>query len=209
MFLSKAVWDLQRFTCWLIQTVSTQFVIQRISDSNVQKLDDVHVTCFLLCLLTESGRQWMICEGFQFILRNQADALLKLGVSAHFKVCSSVCTEPWESGRNLLTAAMLFQDHMLCPLWRLYLQKSQQAYTHAPVRSSHFQLVSFLFTAGASSILIDPNTECHRSASVIDQISMKAWIWRDRLEMHRRNTVELKLTIEIKTVVRHAAGNDK
>uniref|UniRef100_A0A3Q3XJY7 TATA box-binding protein-associated factor RNA polymerase I subunit B n=1 Tax=Mola mola TaxID=94237 RepID=A0A3Q3XJY7_MOLML len=66
------------------------------------------------------SRQWMICEGFQFILRNQADALLRLGVSAH----------------------MLFQDRVLCQLWRLYLQKSRQAYTHAPVTSSQFKLVS-------------------------------------------------------------------
>lgn len=28
----------------------------------------------------------MICEGFQFILRNQANALLRLGVTPHFKV---------------------------------------------------------------------------------------------------------------------------
>ncbi|TNN36456.1 TATA box-binding protein-associated factor RNA polymerase I subunit B [Liparis tanakae] len=31
------------------------------------------------------GRQWVVCEGFQFILRNQADALLSLGVSPRFK----------------------------------------------------------------------------------------------------------------------------
>ncbi len=35
----------------------------------------------------------MICEGFQFILRNQADALLRLGVSPHFKVCVSASDE--------------------------------------------------------------------------------------------------------------------
>lgn len=28
----------------------------------------------------------MVCEGFQFILKNQADALLALGVSPQFKV---------------------------------------------------------------------------------------------------------------------------
>ncbi|XP_041814754.1 TATA box-binding protein-associated factor RNA polymerase I subunit B isoform X2 [Chelmon rostratus] len=62
------------------------------------------------------GREWMICEGFQFILRNQANALLKLGVNPHFK------------------------DEVLCQLWRLYLQKSRQAYTHDPVRSSKFKV---------------------------------------------------------------------
>ncbi|XP_026196406.1 TATA box-binding protein-associated factor RNA polymerase I subunit B [Anabas testudineus] len=66
----------------------------------------------------EGGRQWMVCEGFQFILRNQANALVRLGVSPHFK------------------------DEVLCQLWRLYLQKSRQAYTNNPVRSSKFKLQS-------------------------------------------------------------------
>ncbi|KAM6992110.1 TATA box-binding protein-associated factor RNA polymerase I subunit B [Tautogolabrus adspersus] len=65
---------------------------------------------------SERGRLWMICEGFQFILKNQADALLRLGVQTQFK------------------------DQVLCELWRLYLQKSQQAFTHTPVRSSQFKL---------------------------------------------------------------------
>ncbi|XP_019966163.1 TATA box-binding protein-associated factor RNA polymerase I subunit B isoform X2 [Paralichthys olivaceus] len=64
----------------------------------------------------DRGRQWMICEGFQFILRNQANALLRLGVSAQFK------------------------DPVLCQLWRLYLQKSRQAFTSNPVRSSVFKV---------------------------------------------------------------------
>ncbi|KAM9840326.1 TATA box-binding protein-associated factor RNA polymerase I subunit B [Aulostomus maculatus] len=64
----------------------------------------------------EQGSQWMICEAFQFILRNQAVALLRLGVSTHFK------------------------DGVLCQLWRLYLQRTQQAYTSKPVRSSVFKL---------------------------------------------------------------------
>ncbi|XP_041661248.1 TATA box-binding protein-associated factor RNA polymerase I subunit B [Cheilinus undulatus] len=64
----------------------------------------------------ERGRLWMICEGFQFILMKQADALLRLGVPAEFK------------------------DGLLCELWRLYLQKTEQAYTHTPVRSAQFQM---------------------------------------------------------------------
>nr|XP_020480334.1 TATA box-binding protein-associated factor RNA polymerase I subunit B [Monopterus albus] len=64
----------------------------------------------------EQGRLWMICEGFQFILRNQANALLKLGVRPHFK------------------------DEVLWPLWRLYLQRSGQAYTNNPVRSCVFKM---------------------------------------------------------------------
>ncbi|KAM4522640.1 TATA box-binding protein-associated factor RNA polymerase I subunit B [Odontesthes bonariensis] len=57
----------------------------------------------------ERGRTWMVCEGFQFILKNQADALLRLGVAPGFK------------------------DDVLSQLWRLYLQKSRQAYTSDPV----------------------------------------------------------------------------
>lgn len=65
---------------------------------------------------TEKGRQWMVCEGFQFILRNQAEALVKLGVAQRFK------------------------DDVLCRLWRLYLQKTHQAYTATPVRSCSFRV---------------------------------------------------------------------
>ncbi|MEQ2282175.1 hypothetical protein AMECASPLE_037859, partial [Ameca splendens] len=70
---------------------------------------------------TDRGNVWMLCEVFQFILKNQADALLRLGVSPGFK------------------------DDVLCQLWRLYLQKSQQAYTRNPVNSLKFKWVSFLF----------------------------------------------------------------
>ncbi|XP_032399711.1 TATA box-binding protein-associated factor RNA polymerase I subunit B [Etheostoma spectabile] len=64
----------------------------------------------------ERGRQWVICEAFQFILRNQANALLKLGVRPTFR------------------------DEVLCQLWRIYLQKSRQAYTNNPVRTSTFKV---------------------------------------------------------------------
>lgn len=65
----------------------------------------------------EGGRQWTVCEGFQFILRSQAEALVKLGVDERFK------------------------DKVLVHLWRLYLQKSQQAYMDTPVHSATFRLV--------------------------------------------------------------------
>lgn len=58
----------------------------------------------------ERGYHWLVCEGFQFILKNQADALIRLGVSAHFK------------------------DSVLAQLWRLYLQKSGMAYCRNPER---------------------------------------------------------------------------
>ncbi|XP_056150573.1 TATA box-binding protein-associated factor RNA polymerase I subunit B isoform X2 [Lampris incognitus] len=57
----------------------------------------------------------MICEGFQVILRHQADALLNLGVCSQFK-------------------------DVLCQFWRKYLQKSRQAYTNNPIRSTNFKL---------------------------------------------------------------------
>ncbi|KAM9354626.1 TATA box-binding protein-associated factor RNA polymerase I subunit B isoform 1-T1 [Pholidichthys leucotaenia] len=62
----------------------------------------------------ERSVSWLACEGFQFILKNQADALLRLGVRPDFK------------------------DGVLCPLWRRFLQKSRQAFTHNPVRSTAF-----------------------------------------------------------------------
>ncbi|XP_054618487.1 TATA box-binding protein-associated factor RNA polymerase I subunit B isoform X2 [Dunckerocampus dactyliophorus] len=64
----------------------------------------------------EQGRQWMVCEAFQFILRKQASALLELGVDPPFK------------------------DDVLWQLWRRFLQTSRLAYTHAPVRSSMFKV---------------------------------------------------------------------
>ncbi|XP_037305932.2 TATA box-binding protein-associated factor RNA polymerase I subunit B [Pungitius pungitius] len=60
----------------------------------------------------ERGRRWALCEGFQFILRNQADALIRLGVGPRFK------------------------DEVLCELWRIFLQKSGQAYASPLMRPS-------------------------------------------------------------------------
>lgn len=54
----------------------------------------------------ERGREWMICEGFQFILRNQADALLKLGVSPHFKV--RLCSLDQDSELDLVPEERLY-----------------------------------------------------------------------------------------------------
>lgn len=62
--------------------------------------------------IVEYGRKWKVCEGFQFILKHQAEALIHLGVPPQFK------------------------DEVLWKLWRLYLQKSRQAYTKYPVCSN-------------------------------------------------------------------------
>ncbi|RVE56198.1 hypothetical protein OJAV_G00233630 [Oryzias javanicus] len=64
---------------------------------------------------TGGGHTWMVCEGFQLILMNQADALIGLGVHPHFK------------------------DGVLRQLWRLYLQKSRQAYCVNRIRSAKFR----------------------------------------------------------------------
>ncbi|CAL8316464.1 unnamed protein product [Merluccius merluccius] len=61
--------------------------------------------------IVEHGRKWKVCEGFQFILKHQAEALIRMGVPPQFK------------------------DSVLCQLWRMYLQKSRQAYTQNPVGS--------------------------------------------------------------------------
>ncbi|XP_076127819.1 TATA box-binding protein-associated factor RNA polymerase I subunit B isoform X2 [Alosa pseudoharengus] len=55
------------------------------------------------------GKEWMIIEGFQFVLMHQADALLVLGVCPQFK------------------------NDVLCHFWRRYLQKTKQAYTENPI----------------------------------------------------------------------------
>ncbi|KAM6954371.1 TATA box-binding protein-associated factor RNA polymerase I subunit B [Aplochiton taeniatus] len=65
---------------------------------------------------TRHGREWMVCEGFQFILKQQAEALVNMGVCPHFK------------------------DDVLCQFWRMYLQMSQQAFTNNPVHTSKFKM---------------------------------------------------------------------
>ncbi|XP_054425764.1 TATA box-binding protein-associated factor RNA polymerase I subunit B [Pteronotus mesoamericanus] len=59
----------------------------------------------------EKGWDWYVCEGFQHILYQQAEALKTLGVSPELK------------------------GQVLHNLWRRYLQKSKQAYCRNPVRA--------------------------------------------------------------------------
>ncbi|XP_050806742.1 TATA box-binding protein-associated factor RNA polymerase I subunit B isoform X1 [Gopherus flavomarginatus] len=56
----------------------------------------------------DKGWEWYVCEGFQYILKKQAEALQTLGVCPQMK------------------------DEILCNFWRLYLQKSRQAYCTTP-----------------------------------------------------------------------------
>ncbi|XP_008115812.2 TATA box-binding protein-associated factor RNA polymerase I subunit B [Anolis carolinensis] len=62
----------------------------------------------------DKGWEWYICEGFQYILQKQGEALQSLGVSSHIK------------------------DEVLYNLWRRYLQKSKQAFCNKPVTRSGF-----------------------------------------------------------------------
>uniref|UniRef100_A0A8C6UYY9 Uncharacterized protein n=1 Tax=Neogobius melanostomus TaxID=47308 RepID=A0A8C6UYY9_9GOBI len=84
-------------------------------EPNCRSSVHVGVKRFIGVLSCRGRRQWSVCEGFQFILRTQAEALIRLGVHPSFK------------------------DEVLVHLWRLYLQKTDQAYTHTPVRSATFR----------------------------------------------------------------------
>ncbi|XP_043935144.1 TATA box-binding protein-associated factor RNA polymerase I subunit B isoform X2 [Protopterus annectens] len=53
----------------------------------------------------DKGLNWYVCEGFQYVLKQQVEALVTLGACPQIK------------------------DEILCNLWRRYLQKSRQAYT--------------------------------------------------------------------------------
>ncbi|XP_015714939.1 TATA box-binding protein-associated factor RNA polymerase I subunit B isoform X2 [Coturnix japonica] len=57
---------------------------------------------------TDKGSEWYVCEGFQLVLKQQAEALEALGVCPQMK------------------------DEILCNFWRRYLQKNQQAYCNKP-----------------------------------------------------------------------------
>ncbi|XP_025057636.1 TATA box-binding protein-associated factor RNA polymerase I subunit B [Alligator sinensis] len=65
----------------------------------------------------DKGWEWYVCEGFQYILKKQAEALQKLGVCPRMK------------------------DEILCSFWRCYLQKSKQAYCPRPVNDTPLELV--------------------------------------------------------------------
>lgn len=46
----------------------------------------------------EQERQWMVCEGFQMILKMQADALVTLGVGSHFRVSIRIQVPGFSTG---------------------------------------------------------------------------------------------------------------
>uniref|UniRef100_A0A7N4PAS7 TATA box-binding protein-associated factor RNA polymerase I subunit B n=1 Tax=Sarcophilus harrisii TaxID=9305 RepID=A0A7N4PAS7_SARHA len=78
----------------------------------------------------EKGWEWYICEGFQYILYQQAEALLSLGVCPKLK------------------------DEVLHNFWKRYLQKSKQAYCRRPIYSNDNKSVasdSYLSLSGLDS----------------------------------------------------------
>ncbi|XP_074144214.1 TATA box-binding protein-associated factor RNA polymerase I subunit B isoform X2 [Sminthopsis crassicaudata] len=78
----------------------------------------------------EKGLEWYICEGFQYILYQQAEALLSLGVCPKLK------------------------DEVLHNFWKRYLQKSKQAYCRRPIYSNDNKSVgsdSYLSLSGLDS----------------------------------------------------------
>ncbi|XP_056096082.1 TATA box-binding protein-associated factor RNA polymerase I subunit B [Rhinichthys klamathensis goyatoka] len=63
---------------------------------------------------SEDEREWMVCEGFQFILKLQAKALVSLGV------------------------CMKFETEVLWNFWKKYLQNTRQAFTENAVYTPRF-----------------------------------------------------------------------
>ncbi|KFV44271.1 TATA box-binding protein-associated factor RNA polymerase I subunit B, partial [Tyto alba] len=61
---------------------------------------------------TDGSCEWYVCEGFQFVIKKQAEALQALGVCPQMK------------------------DEVLWNFWRCYLQKSEQAYCNRPARET-------------------------------------------------------------------------
>ncbi|KAM9316097.1 TATA box-binding protein-associated factor RNA polymerase I subunit B [Gastrophryne carolinensis] len=83
------------------------------------------------------GWEWYVCEGFQFILLKQAEALQALGVDPKIK------------------------DEVLWCFWRRYLHKTQQAYCNKAVtRSRRSSMVS---QSSADSLILDSGPEIFSS----------------------------------------------
>ncbi|XP_056620620.1 TATA box-binding protein-associated factor RNA polymerase I subunit B-like [Triplophysa dalaica] len=62
----------------------------------------------------EFAQEWMVCEGFQFVLKCQADALVSLGVCLQFKT------------------------DVMWNFWKRYLQNTGQAFVNNPVSAAGF-----------------------------------------------------------------------
>ncbi|KAF7247814.1 TATA box-binding protein-associated factor RNA polymerase I subunit B [Varanus komodoensis] len=92
----------------------------------------------------DKGWEWYVCEGFQYILWKQAEALQSLGVSSQMKEENYTAIPALMSLLALVSLAMetladgqrvtpfTRSDGVLANFWRRYLQKSKQAYCDKP-----------------------------------------------------------------------------
>ncbi|XP_018415491.1 PREDICTED: TATA box-binding protein-associated factor RNA polymerase I subunit B [Nanorana parkeri] len=97
----------------------------------------------------EKGWEWYICEGFQFILLKQAEALESLGVDPRIKD-EVLCHFWWrylqktrQAYCNKAAIGHMYSDEVLCHFWWRYLQKTRQAYCNkAAIKDKKSQLSS-------------------------------------------------------------------
>ncbi|XP_062857490.1 TATA box-binding protein-associated factor RNA polymerase I subunit B [Trichomycterus rosablanca] len=99
----------------------------------------------------KGGPEWMICEGFQFILKRQAEALVSLGVCSQFKT------------------------DVLWNFWKRYLQKTQQAYTRELARKSTRHSVEQTSESEAESLAFSESSWIDDDASLKDDCSISGY----------------------------------
>uniref|UniRef100_A0A5F8G396 TATA box-binding protein-associated factor RNA polymerase I subunit B n=1 Tax=Monodelphis domestica TaxID=13616 RepID=A0A5F8G396_MONDO len=99
----------------------------------------------------EKGWEWYVCEGFQYILHQQAEALLSLGVCPKLK------------------------DEVLHNFWKRYLQKSKQAYCRKPIYSNNNKSAVSDSQMSLSGLDSEPELlsiySCHLSESEVESRS--------------------------------------
>ncbi|XP_051880972.1 TATA box-binding protein-associated factor RNA polymerase I subunit B [Pristis pectinata] len=127
----------------------------------------------------DQGWEWYVCEGFQYILNQQAKALVALGASP------------------------LIKDEILCNVWRRYLQKSEQAYTNKPVAaftgkrtnsevnssSSGFDTDTDISSLCGCPSLFENNSECASQDNSIN-LSKNAFLSEDERSSIRSGSVD-------------------
>ncbi|KAK2884166.1 hypothetical protein QQF64_015981 [Cirrhinus molitorella] len=99
----------------------------------------------------EDEQEWMICEGFQFILKHQAKALVSLGV------------------------CMKFETEVLWNFWKRYLQNTQQAFTKNPVYTPRFSVFMKAQTDLESNVPSDQSYHTDVASEVSEEISVSGY----------------------------------
>ncbi|XP_065537677.1 TATA box-binding protein-associated factor RNA polymerase I subunit B isoform X2 [Lathamus discolor] len=144
---------------------------------------------------TDGGCEWYVCEGFQLILKKQAEALEALGVCPQMK------------------------DEVLCNFWRCYLQKSKQAYCIRPAAetvkalsvcdsstdvdsdpesSSHFHLLSLSESEGdlqTDNSFASSTSKVSESASVFSGSVDGSWYLKKNQKEKLRMTMPMTLSL--------------